>query len=136
MNYDVIIIGSGLAGLSAGAKLTKAGKKVLILEQHKIVGGCATCFKRDPYTFDVSLHELNGVGRNKYSYPFYQDLNVLENLTFLKIPEFYRFIGPDIDIVVPNNIVQVKRLLLEKFPHEERGIHTFFKVIFKIRSVD
>jgi len=34
MQYDVIIIGAGLGGLAAGAKLAKEGKKVLILEQH------------------------------------------------------------------------------------------------------
>ena len=40
--YDVIIIGSGLGGLTAGATLSKQGKKVLVLEQHFAVGGCAT----------------------------------------------------------------------------------------------
>jgi phytoene dehydrogenase-like protein len=46
MQYDAIIIGSGLAGLAAGAKLSKEGKRVLLIEQHNIVGGCATQFKR------------------------------------------------------------------------------------------
>ena len=41
-NYDVIIIGSGLGGLSCGATLAKNGKKVLVLEQHELIGGCAT----------------------------------------------------------------------------------------------
>jgi len=59
MQYDVIIIGSGLGGLAAGAKLAKEGKKVLMLEQHYQVGGCATHFKRKGYTFEVSLHELH-----------------------------------------------------------------------------
>jgi len=34
MNYDIIIIGAGLGGLTAGAKLAKEGKKVLLIEQH------------------------------------------------------------------------------------------------------
>jgi phytoene dehydrogenase-like protein len=45
-NYDVIIIGGGLGGLTAGAKLAKEGNKILLLEQHYIPGGCATVFKK------------------------------------------------------------------------------------------
>ena len=66
MQYDVIVIGSGLAGLAAGAKLAKEGKRVLIIEQHHLVGGCATQFKRKGYTFEVSVHELNGLSKNEH----------------------------------------------------------------------
>ena len=45
MKYDVIVIGAGLGGLTAGAKLSGEGKKVLVLEQHDRPGGCATTFK-------------------------------------------------------------------------------------------
>ena len=54
MQYDVIIIGAGLGGLTAGAKLAKEGKKVLLVEQHNIPGGCATTFKRKDFLFDLS----------------------------------------------------------------------------------
>lgn len=37
--YDIVIIGSGLGGLTSGAYLAKQGKKVLVLESHNIVGG-------------------------------------------------------------------------------------------------
>ncbi len=68
MQYDVIIIGPGLAGLAAGAKLAKEGKKVLLLEQLFQVGGCATQFKRKEFTFEVSLHELNGLNKEDHIY--------------------------------------------------------------------
>ncbi|MBS1231661.1 MAG: hypothetical protein H6R35_499, partial [Bacteroidetes bacterium] len=42
MKYDIIIIGAGLGGLTAGAKLAREGKKVLLIEQHTKPGGCAT----------------------------------------------------------------------------------------------
>jgi phytoene dehydrogenase-like protein len=47
MKYDVIIIGAGLGGLTAGAKLAREGKKVIVIEQHSQPGGCATTFKRE-----------------------------------------------------------------------------------------
>jgi len=134
MQYDAIIIGCGLGGLAASAKLSKAGKKVLLIEQHNIVGGCATHFKRKGYTFEVSLHELNGLSENEHLHKMYQDLDAFENLIFLKIPEFFRWIGASMDIVVPDNAEQFKEMLINKFPNEEKGIQKYFKLIHKIRD--
>jgi phytoene dehydrogenase-like protein len=56
-HYDVVVIGSGLAGLTAANTLAKAGRSVLLLEQHYQLGGMATWFKRrGGHIFDISLH--------------------------------------------------------------------------------
>lgn len=55
--YDVVVIGSGLAGLTAANTLAKAGRSVLLCEQHYQLGGMATWFKRSGgHIFDISLH--------------------------------------------------------------------------------
>lgn len=55
--YDVIVIGSGLAGMTTANILGRAGHRVLLLEQHYKLGGMATWFKRPGgHIFDVSLH--------------------------------------------------------------------------------
>src|SRR6188472_4095086 len=55
--YDVIVIGSGLAGLTSANILARAGRSVLLLEQHYKLGGMATWFKRPGgHIFDISLH--------------------------------------------------------------------------------
>ena len=54
--YDVIVIGSGLGGLTSANRLARAGHSVLLLEHHHRLGGLATWFKRKGHIFDVSLH--------------------------------------------------------------------------------
>ena len=55
--YDVVVIGSGLAGLTAANILARQGRSVLLLEQHYKLGGMATWFKRPGgHIFDISLH--------------------------------------------------------------------------------
>jgi all-trans-retinol 13,14-reductase len=74
MKYDIIVIGAGLGGLTAGAKLSREGKKVLLLEQHSKPGGCATTFQRGDFTMEVGLHEMDGPS------PFSMSLMYLEML--------------------------------------------------------
>ena len=55
--YDVVVIGSGLAGLTSANVLARAGHSVLLLEHHYQLGGMATWFKRSGgHIFDISLH--------------------------------------------------------------------------------
>src|ERR1700691_3781827 len=55
--YDVIVIGSGLAGLTSANTLAKAGHSVLLLEHHYQLGGMATwCKRKGGHIFDISLH--------------------------------------------------------------------------------
>ena len=52
-DYDVIVIGSGCGGLTAGGILAAGGRKVLVLEQSDIIGGCCSTFEREGYHFDI-----------------------------------------------------------------------------------
>src|SRR5688572_14091162 len=55
--YDVVVIGSGLAGMTAANILGRASHRVLLVEQHYKLGGMATWFKRPGgHIFDISLH--------------------------------------------------------------------------------
>src|SRR5579862_1322172 len=62
-NYDAIIIGSGLGGLSTAAFLAKEGKKVLVLERHYTPGGFTHVFTRPGYEWDVGVHYIGEVHR-------------------------------------------------------------------------
>lgn len=57
---DVIVIGSGLSGLSCATVLCKAGYKVIVLEQHDVAGGSTHTFEDGGYEFDVGVHYIGG----------------------------------------------------------------------------
>lgn len=58
MRYDTIIIGAGLSGLAAGARLAHFGKKILILERHYRIGGLASFYRAGGVDVDVGLHAV------------------------------------------------------------------------------
>ncbi len=60
---DVIVIGAGIAGLTAAAVLARAGRAVLVAERHNVAGGCASFYQRNGYRFDVGATLVSGFGR-------------------------------------------------------------------------
>ena len=120
MKYDVIIIGAGLGGLTAGAKLAREGKKVLLIEQHSKPGGCATTFKRGDFTLEVGLHEMDGPSPRDMKTRIFNELEVTGKIEFIKVPEFYRFISDRYDITIPHDPAEAIRKLKDEFPVRDR----------------
>jgi len=75
--YDVVIIGSGIGGLTAGAYLAKQGVKVLICEQGRRPGGYFTSFKRKGYTFDGGIQGCEDTG---ILLPMLRELDLLDRI--------------------------------------------------------
>ncbi|MBE9467853.1 MAG: NAD(P)/FAD-dependent oxidoreductase [Bacteroidetes bacterium] len=136
MQYDVIIIGAGLGGLTAGAKLAKEGKKVLLVEQHSVPGGCATTFKRKDFLFEVGLHEMDGFQKRDVKSKIFRDLDVFNNVDFVKVPEFYRFVYKDYNIVIPHDPEEAKTVLLKHFPEDQKGIEAYFYQILNAKEIN
>jgi len=132
--YDIIVIGSGLGGLTAGAELASKGQRVLVLEQHFQVGGSATSFKRNGYIYEAGLHMTAMVDKESDHYDFFKKCGLLEKLNFVPAPEFYYIKGYDYEFVFGNDIKDNIRRLKEMFPKEKRGIDNYFKTIFKVHD--
>ncbi|MGB5960388.1 MAG: NAD(P)/FAD-dependent oxidoreductase [Coleofasciculaceae cyanobacterium] len=78
MSFDVIIIGSGIGGLTAAGMLARYGKRVLVCESHNIAGGAAHSFKRRGFEFDSGPSFYCGLGHERPSLnPLRQVLDVL-----------------------------------------------------------
>ena len=65
--WDVIVIGSGIGGMAAAAALSKVGRKVLLLEQHRTLGGLTHSFSRNGFTWDVGVHYLSGLAPDDHA---------------------------------------------------------------------
>jgi all-trans-retinol 13,14-reductase len=63
--WDAIVIGSGLGGLASAALLSNMGKRVLVLERHYVIGGFTHTFKRKGYEWDVGVHYVGEVHRER-----------------------------------------------------------------------
>jgi all-trans-retinol 13,14-reductase len=121
--FDAVIIGSGLGGLSCASAFVRQGFKPLVLEQHSVPGGYATTFKRPGgFEFDVSLHstvvgERNGIANLIPGFP------EIKEVRFVPHPNLYRAIFPEHHFrVAQKNLPSYVRLLSGYFPEEAEGI--------------
>jgi len=81
MSKKVIIIGAGIAGLSAGVYAVQSGFDVTILEQHSIPGGFCTSWRRGGYLFEGGLHWLAGSSENQPMHKVWRNLGAIDDNT-------------------------------------------------------
>ncbi len=134
MKYQTIVIGGGLAGLTAAATLTKFGKKVLLLEQHHKPGGCATTFKRGDFIIEVGLHEMSGMVKNGNLRNVFKMLEADKHIQFEQVPEFYGVVSDKEDFVFPHGFEAATKALIDRYPDEKKGLKKFIKLIAGIRK--
>ncbi len=120
--YDVVVIGSGLGGLTAANYLGKCGRSVLLLEQHYNLGGMATWFRRKGgHIFDISLHGFP-IGMIK-SCRKYWTQEIADSIVQLK---GIRFDNPQFQFETTFDRVDFTKLLVEKFNIERETVERFF----------
>ncbi len=125
--YDVVVIGAGGGGLAAAARLSLAGLKTLVIEQHNKIGGYMTSFKRGPYTFEVSLHNFDGLDPNMgMNYPVFKQLGIIDRINSIRLEPAFNAVYPGSFFTIPANPDLYQNYLLQQFPHEEKGIRKFF----------
>jgi len=124
-DYDVIIIGGGLGGLSAAAHCASGGMKVLLFEQHDKVGGCATNFTRGPFMFEVALHEMDGAAEGGAVYNLMKAAGVYDKVKLIPHRNLYRSIVPGADVTVPTGWDSYTAALKKSFPGHEKEIDRY-----------
>jgi len=76
-HYDVVVVGSGIGGLTAASLLAKQGVGVLVIEHHYIPGGSCTILRRQGITFDAAVGMMFGFGDSAFG-PHRYVMNALE----------------------------------------------------------
>ena len=130
---NISIIGGGLGGLTSAALLAKSGYKVTLLEQHNIVGGSATTFKRrGGFTVEVGLHEMDDVYDGGIKEEIFKSLGVYDHVEFIKVDELFRIKTAKSDIILPDGVESVKESLKNRFPKENASIDRYFTLMRRI----
>ena len=131
----IVIIGGGLGGLTAGALLSKKGYPVVLLEQHNIVGGSATTFRRKGgFTLEVGLHEMDAVHDNQSTKELFDMLGVYENIEFVRPDEFFRVTAEGFDFTMPDRREKALSALKERYPEDASGLDRYFNLIDSLAS--
>jgi prolycopene isomerase len=115
--YDAIIIGAGLGGLSCAAFLAVNGFRPLVIEAHDQPGGYATSFNRGLFTCEVSLHSTHP--EDPLMKLLLEQLNVRDKITFVPHEYSWSSVFPDFSLDLPvADLEVIKDILVERYPSE------------------
>jgi all-trans-retinol 13,14-reductase len=128
--FDVIVIGSGMGGMTTATALSRLDYKVLLLEQAQTIGGLTHAFSRDGFSWDVGLHYCGLFGQDQ---PAGKILDWLSGGTieFRSIGTVYDTLhfpdGFEIDVARP--AAAYKMELKDRFPDNAAEIDTYFEAV-------
>lgn len=131
MQYDFIIIGAGMGGLSAACFLAKYKKKVLVLEKHHIPGGLVTSFSRRGAHFDLGIHGLYELREGQAIPQFLEFWNAPQVESRPLRGDMRLFIdGEQYDIAHD----KVRESFLAQFPEQESDVNRLFDLMETINT--
>ena len=129
-DYDAIVIGSGAGGMTTALCLARAGKKVLVLEQHYLPGGWCHTFPLGGFDFSPGVHYIGEVQPGGMMADLFESLEVSETLEFCELnPDGFDHIlvGKE-RFDIPKGKETYARRLKERFPRDAAGIDKFLDV--------
>ena len=133
MKYDVIVVGSGMGGMTAAALCGLIGMKVLIVEKHKVFGGMTVPFKIKGRRFNAGLHWFNWPARGQDNYEKIWTLLSGGGAPWVKLPDdVERFLHNGKEFIRPNGHKEYQDQLVDLFPNEKKKIIRYLKDIRNI----
>ena len=135
-HFDTIIIGSGAGGLAAALCLTRAGQRVLILEQHYVPGGWCHSFIRDGHTFSPGVHFVGSMHKGGSGRALFEGLGIANDLVLFEQNQE----GYDHNIVgnqhfkMPAGVERLKTKLQTRFSKEKRAIAQYLWMVEQVHK--
>ena len=136
-DWDAIVIGSGLGGLTTAAYLATNGLRTLVLEKHYVAGGNAHVFRRKQmFEFDVGVHYLGDCGPDGTIPTVLRGVGLEGKIEFLEMdPDgFDTLMFPGIEFRVPKGQDRYRERLVATFPDDETGLHRCLDVLQGVAS--
>ena len=136
-NFDAIVIGSGLGGLTAGALYARAGHRVLLLERNRQFGGAATTYQHGALTIEASLHETTSPHDTKDpKSQIFQALDIVDDIEFVPVGNFYEVRSPLLGgaFTLPHGLEAAEQAVIQHFPQHTKSIHELFRRLRRIRE--
>lgn len=130
---DFVVIGAGMAGLSAAARLAREGHSVAVFEKHGKLGGYAQYFGKEP-TFDAATHLVGGVGEGGWTRQVLQELGVLDRVELIPQDPVYHALFPHHRYSAAADRERFLQELSTLWPSEAAGIRRFFDEVDAIGS--
>ncbi len=135
--FDVAIIGGGLGGLTTGAILARAGRKVIVIERSNSIGGAASSYKVGDLFVEGSLHETSDPHdpRDPKHDPLTR-AGVIDAVKWIPADAFYQVRGGPLaaPLLLPDNFDAARRVLTERFPDARQNIHGLLGEMEQIAS--
>ncbi len=125
--YDVVIIGAGIAGLVAGNYLLDSGRRVVIVEQIKYPGGCACTFGKQGFKFDGAVHWISQAGEGGIVKLILKEFGLDGEVRFDRLPGPPRVWLHDKKIEFSFDRESIVKSLSEAFPEESKNLDAFWK---------
>jgi prolycopene isomerase len=137
--YDVVVIGSGMGGLTCAAALARRGRHVLVVERHDRAGGYAHGFQRGKRHFDSAVHMTGGAGRGTLGgsgliAELLPRLGVSDECNFIPLEEMYSAVFPDTAFQAPAGMLEFIDAHAQLFPSERRGFKEFVRLAVKFNE--
>ncbi|WP_116949779.1 phytoene desaturase family protein [Jiangella endophytica] len=126
--YDVVVIGSGLGGLSAAALLARAGLHVAVVERNEHPGGYAQVFRRGPYLFDPAIHFTLDAGPRGFTPKMLAHLGVADRVRFVASDHTYRSFFPGLTVDAKRGRDAFLATHQELFPADADGLARLFRM--------
>ena len=128
--FDVIVIGSGLGGLTAAGIFAQQGQKVLVLDRHTVAGGNATVFRRTGYTFEIGVHYVGDGGPNGVIRRTLRLAGADHEFLPMDPDGFDTLCLPNGDrFSYPRGVDAFEARLLEAFPREGKGVRLWCRFL-------
>jgi all-trans-retinol 13,14-reductase len=132
----IIIIGTGLSGLTAGALLAKMGYEVVIYEQNERIGGVTATIEKDGYRWDWGQMLLPDFGKGEPARILLEGLGISEKVKTIK--SFRENYFPDFRISRPKEFQGIywrKKLFKKLFPEDKKGLDSYYKIYDRIHDI-